>query len=135
MVISCWCLGVKCVVIKIQIHQIARSLDLWANKVLELLWVRFQYWKIFCSKCITMKNMIKQFFWAENKFIPEVHLKQCGFMWSLQTIRKKQNRIFKILPDKAFAVASNQQYDEFHQKLTSIVYIETGDNTHTGIRK
>ena len=43
---------------------------------------------------------------------------------------RNKTGFFKILPEKAFAVASNQQYDEFHQKLTSIFYIETG-----GIRK
>ena len=110
-----------------------------------------------------MNNIINKFLLAGDKFMPEMHLKQPGFTYSVcgpftkhnERIQKfketgdtryiyrneldkacfqhdaayadnknllHRTRAGKILIDKAYAIASNPQYDGYQRGLASLVY-------------
>ena len=81
------------------------------------------------NKVINMNNTINKFLLVGDKFMPEIHLKQSGFMYSACGPFTKHNkdllnrtRADKILGDKAYAIASNPQYDGYQRGLASMVY-------------
>ena len=52
---------------------------------------------MFCSKCMKMSNIINKFLLAGNKFMPEMLLRQSGFMYSdCGPITKNQNKNTKF---------------------------------------
>ena len=53
-----------------------------ANKESELLRARYNYSVISCSRCIRANNIINKFLLVGDKFMPEMHLKQCGYRYS-----------------------------------------------------
>ena len=57
---------------------------------------------IFCSKCIKIKNIIKKFLLAGDKFLSEMHFRQLGFtytVYGLSTINKARIQKFKAAGD------------------------------------
>ena len=115
------------------------------------------------DKIINMNNTINKFLLAEDKFMPEMHLKQPRFTYSAcgpftkhkERIQKfketgdarciyrnkldkacfqhdaayadnkdllNRTRADKTLGDKAYAIASNPQYDGYQRGLASVVY-------------
>ena len=71
--------------------------------------------------------MIKKIFLAEDKFMPEMHLRQRGFMYSARRPFKQKKENFETLPDKTFAIARSQQYDGFHRGLVHSFLIKRLD--------
>ena len=86
-----------------------------------------------------MNNIINKFLLAGDKFMPEMHLRQPQFTYSVcgpftkhkQRIQNaysdskdltKRTFADKILRNKAFNIAKNQKYDGYQRGLASMVY-------------
>ena len=123
-----------------------------------------------------MNNTINKFLLAEDKFMPEMHLKQPGFTYSacgpftkhkerIQKFREvgdvryiyrneldkacfqnnaaytdnkdllNRTRAGKILGDKAYAIASNPQYDGYQRGLASMIYKFFNSKVASGDKK
>ena len=78
--------------------------------MLEHLWVKCQYWVIFCFNAdaklyIKMNEIVKKFLLASDKSMPEMHLKQPGFTYSVcEPFTKNKERIqkFKEKGDRSY---------------------------------
>ena len=46
-------------------------------------WIKFHYWVIYCFNCIKINEIGNKFLLAGDKFMPEMHLKQAGFAYSV----------------------------------------------------
>ena len=104
------------------------------------------------NKIINMNNIINKFLLAEDKFMPEMHLRQPRFVYSACgpfTRHKERIKVFKRTDDtrllyrnkldkdedvenrlisdqklrnSAYDVASNPKYDGYQRGLASMVY-------------
>ena len=66
---------------------------------------------MFCSKCIKMKNIIIKFLSTRNRFMPEMHLRQPGFMHSACGLfkgKKKNKKYTKNLKKQEALNKSNR---------------------------
>ena len=53
---------------------------------------------MFCFECIKINKIVNKFLLAGNKFIPEIHLKQPGFIYSAwDPFTKSRERIEKFM--------------------------------------
>ena len=69
-----------------------------------------------------MNEIANKFLLARDKFMPEMHLKQPGYTYSVCGQFTKNNERKSILRDKAFKIASDPEYDGYQRGLASMVY-------------
>ena len=75
-----------------------------------------------------MNNIINKFLLADDKFMPEMHLRQPQFVSSACgpfTRHEERIKKFKQTGDtryKAYNIASNPEYDGYQRGLASMVY-------------
>ena len=84
-----------------------------------------------------MNEIVNKFLLAGDTFIPEMHLKQPGFIYKNELDKAcfqhdisyrdfkdllRKTASDKVLRDKAFNIAENPKYDEYQVGLASMVY-------------
>ena len=72
-----------------------------------------------------MNDIINKFLLAGDKFIPEIHLKQPGFIYSACgpfAKNKERTASDKVLKDKSFNISKDPKYDGYQRGLASMVY-------------
>ena len=57
---------------------------------------------MFCFECIKMNEIVNKILLTGDKFMPEMHLKQPGFTYSVWSIQKKQRKNWKIYANRKY---------------------------------
>ena len=71
-------------------------------------------------KCKNEK--VNRFLLVGDKLMPEMHLKQTGFIYSTLEPFIKTKKDTKIWSNRRFKITKNPKYDGYQRSLTSIVY-------------
>ena len=70
---------------------------------------------MFCFECIKINKIVNKFLLAGNKFIPEIHLKQPGFIYSAwDPFTKSRERIEKFMQTGNTDFIYRNELDKFY---------------------
>ena len=47
---------------------------------------------MFCFKCKKMNEIVNKFLLVSDKFMPEIHLKQPGFTWTVLVVHSQKTK-------------------------------------------